>query len=133
MRSVKLFFVVFVVLALHPFASGALGQTNAVSPEIIAALDKGNAVQLSNFFNATVELVLPDKSDIYSKQQGASVVSDFFKENPVTRGFQVVHSGTKDASSFVIGNLNTSNAVYRVYVLVRGADGANIQQLRIER
>ncbi|MDR1584868.1 MAG: DUF4783 domain-containing protein [Prevotellaceae bacterium] len=109
------------------------GQNNAVSDNIIAALNKGNASQLSGYFGSTVEIVLLDRSDVYSKQQAASVISGFFNQNTVTKGFQIVHNGTKDATSFMIGNLSTNSGVYRVYVLLRNAEPQTIQQLRIEK
>ena len=37
--------------------------------EVIGALKSGNATELAKYFDDTVELTLPDKSDSYSKAQ----------------------------------------------------------------
>ena len=107
-------------------------RTMDVSAEITNALNKGDASSLSPFFNDNVELVVDNKNDIFSKQQATAIITDFFRKNPVN-GFSTLHKGEKEASSFVIGTLKTSNGSFRVYVLTRKSGNKDvIQQLRIE-
>jgi hypothetical protein len=106
-------------------------QTSSVSEEIIAAIAKGDASQLSSCFDKQVELVVgATTDDTYNKQRATAIVTDFFKKNQVQH-FTVIHKDTKDSASFVIGTLKTSNGTFRVYVLTRG-ELSLIQQLRIE-
>ena len=106
--------------------------TSAVSDATINALNCGNAAALSLLFNNSVELVIENRNDIFSQQQASGIIADFFRRNSVT-DFTVLHRGAKEASSFVIGTLRTSNGAFRVYVLIRQNENVNaIQQLRIE-
>jgi len=111
---------------------GFVSAQQEVSPEITGALSKGDAASLSEWFGDHVELVVGNVNDVFSKQQAAGIVADYFRKNKVS-SFQVLHRGTKDASAFVIGSLKAGNSSFRVYVLVRKtANKSFIQQLRIE-
>lgn len=109
-----------------------VSQAFSVSQEIVSALNSGNASALSSFFNNNIELVVESRNDIFSKQQANSIVADFFRRNPV-ESFTVIHRGEREASSFVIGTLRTSNGSFRVYILTRKSGNNDvIQQFRIE-
>jgi hypothetical protein len=125
MKTIK-FFLLSVCLLLAVPAIKA--QSSEVSSDIIAALNEGDASQLSGYLNANVELVIDNKNDVFSKQQATGIITDFFRKNRVS-SFQLLHKGNKDAASFAIGTLKTSTGNYRVYVLTRKNE---IQQLRIE-
>ncbi|MBK6634091.1 MAG: DUF4783 domain-containing protein [Chitinophagaceae bacterium] len=45
--------------------------------EVIAAMKTGNAAEVSRFFDNTVEINMPDKSNSYSKSQAQLVLKDF--------------------------------------------------------
>lgn len=103
-----------------------------VSEAIINAFAAGNATTLSNHFNDNIELVVGSTNDVFSKQQAASILGDFFRKNKVS-SFQVLHKGSKDTSAFSICTMNAGNSTYRVYILVRKVDAKQlIQQIRIE-
>jgi len=126
------------ILLLIPFAlffgiSQVFAQTREVPKEIISALNDGNATALSAFFNNNIELVIENRNDVFSRQQASGIVADFFRRNSVN-DFTLLHKGVKEASSFVIGTLRTTNGSFRVYVLTRRIGNKDlIQQLRIER
>ena len=125
MKKASLFIISFALFF-------GVSQASEVPQEIINALNSGNASMLSSFFNNNVELVVENRNDIFSKQQASGIVADFFRRNSVN-GFTVLHKGVKEASSFVIGTLRTSNGSFRVYVLTRKSGNNDvIQQLRIE-
>ncbi|MEO7835050.1 MAG: DUF4783 domain-containing protein, partial [Ginsengibacter sp.] len=100
--------------------------------EIISAIKSGKSDNVSKYFDSTVEITLPTKSSSYSKSQASFVLSDFFEENPV-KGFQVIHKSENEGSQYCIGNLTTSNGVFRttIYVKQKG-DKQLIQELRFE-
>jgi hypothetical protein len=125
MKTIKLFLLCACLFCAIPLIEA---QNSEVSSDIIAALNEGNASQLSAHLNANVELVIDNKNDVFSKQQAAGIIADFFRKNPVN-SFQLLHKGNKDAASFAIGILKTSSGSFRVYVLTRKNE---IQQLRIE-
>ena len=45
---------------------------------ITTAFRTGSAAGLSDYLNSTVELVLPDKEDFYSKSVAETILKDFF-------------------------------------------------------
>lgn len=125
MKTIKLLFLGFFLICAIP---SIRAQSSEVSSEIISALDRGNASQLSGYLNDNVELVIDGRNDIFSKQQATGIIVDFFRKNKAS-SFQVLHKGNKDAASFAIGTLKTGTGGFRVYVLTRSNE---IQQLRIE-
>ncbi len=125
MKTIKLILISFSLFFAIPLIQA---QNSEVPSEVISALVKGNAGQLSAFLNANVELVIENKNDVFSKQQASGIIADFFRKNKVN-DFQLLHKGNKDAASFAIGTLKTSSGNFRVYVLTRNNE---IQQLRIE-
>ena len=129
MKTIKLFLLSFCIVC---GLSTVQAQSLEVPTNIVAALDAGNAGQLSAYLNDNVELVIGNQNDVFSKQQASGIIADFFRKNRVT-DFQILHKGNKDAASFAIGTLKTSEGNYRVYVLTRKQGAAAlIQQLRIE-
>lgn len=101
--------------------------------EVISAIESGNASQVSKFFDNTVEITLPGKSNSYSKSQAEIVLHDFFSSNQV-KNFQVIHKSENAESQYCIGNLNTSSGVFRttIYMKQKG-DKLVVQELRFER
>ena len=49
--------------------------------EVIAAMKAGNAAEIARFFDNTVEINMPDKSNSYSRSQAELVLKDFFNSN----------------------------------------------------
>ena len=129
MKSIKLGLLSFLMLSALP---NVVAQSSEVPPEIISALDKGDAGKLSAYLNTNVELVVGNKNDVFSKQQASGIITDFFRTNKVS-SFQLLHKGNKEATSFAIGEIKTNTGNYRVYVLTRKSGNQTvIQQLRIE-
>ncbi|MEP7163948.1 MAG: DUF4783 domain-containing protein [Ferruginibacter sp.] len=100
--------------------------------EIIGALKTGNATELAKYFDNTVEITLPDKSNSYSKSQAEIVLRDFFSNNPV-KGFEILHKGENGGSQYCIGTLSTKNAVYRTTVFMKQKGSLQtLQEIRFE-
>ncbi len=101
--------------------------------EVINAIQSGNASEVSKFFDNTVEITLPGKSNSYSKSQAELVLHDFFASNQI-KNFQVIHKSDNAGSQYCIGNLNTSTGVFRttIYMKQKG-NKLVVQELRFER
>ncbi len=93
--------------------------------EVIGALRSGNSAQLSNFFDESVEITLPDKSDNYSKAQAQLIVKDFFGNNGV-KGFELKHKGDSPGGHFCIGTLQTNAGNYRTNVFMKVKNGREV-------
>lgn len=100
--------------------------------EVVASLKTGNAAQMAKFFDNTVDVSLPAKTNNYSKSQAEVILRDFFANNPV-RSFNVLHKGNQAGSEYVIGNLITKNGTFRttIYMKQRG-DKQFLQEIRFE-
>lgn len=101
--------------------------------EVIDAIKSGSASQVSKFFDNTVEITFPGKSNSYSKSQAELVLHDFFTSNQI-KNFRVLHKSDNSGSQYCIGNLNTSTGVFRttIYMKQKG-DKLVIQELRFEK
>lgn len=101
--------------------------------EVISAIKSGSASQLSKFFDNTIEITLPDKTNAYSKSQGELVLKDFFDNNGV-KNFEVVHKGENSGAQYIVGTLDTKNGEYRttIYIKQKG-DKQLLQELRFEK
>ena len=100
--------------------------------EIITALKAGNAAQIAKYFDNTVEIALPDKSNSYSKSQGEMILKDFFSNSPV-KSFEVLHKGENSGSQYFIGTLVTANGTYRTTIFMKQkGDKQTLQEIRFE-
>ena len=101
--------------------------------EVITAIKAGNATEIARYFDNTVEINLPDKSNSYSKSQAELVLKDFFNTNTV-KSFTVNHKGENAGSQFCIGTLVTKNGIFRstVYMKLKG-DKQILQTITFEK
>lgn len=100
--------------------------------EVVNALKNGDAAQIARFFDNTVEISLPDKSNNYSKSQAEMVLKDFFTTNGV-KGFEVKHKGENAGSQYCIGTLITKNGSFRTTIFMKQKnDRQLLQEIRFE-
>jgi Domain of unknown function (DUF4783) len=100
--------------------------------EIVNSLRTGNAAEMAKFFDNTVEITLPDKSNSYSRSQAEVVLRDFFVNNPV-KSFEILHKGENAGSQYCIGTLITKNATFRTTVFMKQKGNRHtLQEIRIE-
>jgi hypothetical protein len=99
---------------------------------IAIAFRTGSAAGLSEYLNSTVELVLPDKEDFYSKSVAEKILKDFFSRYR-SREFVIRHQGARGDAQYAIANLETDKGKFRVYFLLKKVNGNPlIHQIRIE-
>jgi hypothetical protein len=100
--------------------------------EVVSAMKSGNAAQVARFFDTSVEITMPDKSNSFSKTQAEIILKDFFANNPV-KGFEVIHKGENAGSQYCIGTLITKNGSFRTTVFMKQkGDAQLLQELRFE-
>lgn len=107
----------------------AFGQIPA---QIGSGLKSGNAKMIASCFNDNVELVIMDKENVCSREQGEMILNDFFSKNkPID--YKLTHQGGTD-SVYGIGKLQTAGANFRIYFVLKSFAGKSlIVQLRIEK
>lgn len=79
---------------------------------VASAIRSGNVNRLSVFFDAQVDISLPDKSDTYSKSQAEMVIGDFFNTN-VVQNFKITQQGESGGTFFCAGLLQTRSGNFR--------------------
>ncbi len=100
--------------------------------EVVTAMKNGDAAQIARFFDNTVEITMPDKSNNYSKSQAEMVLKDFFSTNGV-KSFDVMHKGENAGSQYCIGTLITKNGSFRTTVFMKQKnDKQLLQEIRFE-
>ena len=100
--------------------------------DIALAMRSGNINQLSRYLDTRVDIVLPEKSDTYSKSQAEMIIRDFFNTN-VVRNFLVRHKGENSGLEFCIGVLQTRNGDYRTTLFIKQkGDRLLLQELRFQ-
>ena len=100
--------------------------------QVVTALKKGNAGELSRYFDNTIEISLPDRSDSYSRSQAEIVLKDFFDTKGV-QNFTAGHKGSKNGSEYCIGVLITRSGSFRTTIYMKQkSDRQLLQELRIE-
>lgn len=110
---------IFLLLIASSFETG-----NGLD-DIIRALQKGSASEISRYFDDTIQLTLPDKSDSYSRAQATIILQDFFNNNGV-KSFEVKHKGDNGGSEFCIGTLTTRSGAYRTTVFMTNKNGKQL-------
>ena len=97
-------------------------EKKMIPPKIKKAIVLGNSKLLAVHFNQSVELLVKNKEDVYSKAQAELILKDFFrKNNPTT--FIVEHEGESDGIKFTIGNLKTAGGKFRIYLAYQKIKG----------
>ena len=125
----KILYASVAVLFLVILSNNGFGQIPA---QIGNGLKSGNAKLIAAYFNDNVELVILDKENVCSKEQGEMILSDFFSKNKPS-DFKITHQGGTD-SVYGIGKLQTSGANFRIYFMLKTfANKPLIVQLRIEK
>ena len=100
--------------------------------EVVNGMKNGDAAQIDRFFDNTVEITMPDKSNNYSKNQAEIVLKDFFITNGV-KTFEVIHKGENAGSQYCIGTLITKNGSFRTTVFMKQKnDKQFLQEIRFE-
>ncbi|OFX20560.1 MAG: hypothetical protein A2041_06745 [Bacteroidetes bacterium GWA2_31_9b] len=123
----------FIIIFSFIFNLGSFSYDQEIPRDISIAFKVGNAEELARFFNNTIELVILDKEDVYSKLQAQQIIDNFFTDH-FPKSFEIIHQGGKEESKFAIGKLVTFNGTFRVYFLLKLKDDQPfIHQLRIEQ
>jgi hypothetical protein len=114
------------------------GYSEVTSPDetnklILAALNTGNAAELSKYFNTMINLGITGTEDTYSKTQASRILQDFFTKHPVKSVKVMKQGNSNDGSQFSIGEISTNNKTYRLYYLLKKINTQYlIQQIQID-
>lgn len=108
---------------------------NAQMSDVYSAIRSGNATALSSHFEDMLEVCILEDQSLYSKSEATSMISNFFQKNKPS-GFKEMHQGSSKGkdSKYTIGQLETSNGSYRVYIFAtQQGNKVSIQEIRFDR
>jgi Domain of unknown function (DUF4783) len=101
--------------------------------DVIKAIRSGDAAQVSQYFDNTLEISLPNKSSSYNRNQAEQVLQNFFSSNTV-KDFEILHTSDNAGSKYCIGNLKTANGTYRTTIFMKQKGNKTLlQELRFEK
>jgi len=107
----------------------------SASQDLPEAFSKGDVATITSEMASTVQICHLEDVKMYSRKQASSFLTDFFAANsPVS--YKLVHNGiSRGSARYSIGQLDTDNGSYRVYVYFENAstEKERIRELRIER
>lgn len=124
MRILKNLFLL--VLILSPILS--IAQQSGIE----AALQKGNATDLSPFLSKSVDLLIPGTEDTFTANEAATVLTEFFTKQTV-KGYKQNHVSTpqEGRAKYTIGDLYTAQGTYRVTLYYDAQQ--KITEIRIQK
>jgi hypothetical protein len=101
--------------------------------KVNTALKAGDAVKLSDHFNSSLDISLPDTDQTMSKSHATQVMKDFFKANPC-KSYTLNHVGSsREATKYIIGTYVVGSKSYKTYILLKETEGKYlIVQLQFE-
>lgn len=113
-------FALFVQILLLFCANSLLAQDTTVRAGIVNALATGNATQLSAYFDAAVDLIVPQNEGNFSKKQATQIMKFFFDRNPPEEFLLEHEDMTNDGSTYFIGYYKTTaGKTLRTYILMK--------------
>lgn len=93
----------------------------------------GNAKEIAANFASSVELIVIDDEDVYSKAQAEQILRNFFTKNPPIKSSVIHLINTNPNFRFGILSLVTKNGKFRVSITLKKSSNAFfITELRIE-
>jgi hypothetical protein len=123
MKNLKLV-MIWVLLLVSILGTGFASAQGDVPADIKTAIRNGSSRDLARYFNNTVEIGLDGEKSSYSKTQAEFVMKSFFAKNSPS-GFEFDHQGSSDQGQlYAIGTYNSKGGPYRVFVVVKQANGS---------
>lgn len=116
----KSLFVLILSFLAFSWVSGQ-NQHNIIE-QVTETIKAGSAKELAKFLNQTVDVMIDEQLQSYSKAQAEFVLRDFFKNHPAAE-FSIIHQGSsKGGQPFAIGLYKSGGETYRVFMKIKASD-----------
>jgi hypothetical protein len=103
--------------------------------DVVNAIRSNKIADITKYYDNIVPITMNNVQNTYSRSQAEMVLKDFFTKNTPT-DLTILNSGNPNSSSkFAIGDLNTPNGKYSVYILFKLKDNSvyMLQEIRINK
>lgn len=113
----------FALIVFFSTFSGVFGQGQSnIIEQVRETIGAGSAKELSKYLNQTVDVMIDEQLQSYSKAQAEFVLRDFFKNHPASE-FTIIHQGSsKGGQPFAIGLYKSGDETYRVFMKIKATD-----------
>lgn len=109
---------IFFIIILGSFFNSR-GQNSDIISQVSETIKAGSAKELSKYLNQTVDVMIEEKLESFSKAQAEFVLRDFFKAHPASE-FNIIHQGSsKGGQPFAIGLYKSGKETYRVFMKIK--------------
>jgi len=126
-RSLFLFFI-----AITPIYRSIALQADIID-DLSSYFKSGNSKEIAKNFAPTIELIIIDEEDVYSKAQGEQILKDFFNKHTPTKTSIFHRINNSQNYRFGVILVSTAKETYRVSVTMKKFNTAFlITELRIE-
>jgi len=127
--------LLFVFTLFFQFITNGAPQADIVD-ELAVHFKNGNSREIAKNFSSSIELLIIDQEDVYSKAQSEQILKDFFSKNTPTK-ISIIHRLNSNPNyRYGIFSLQTKTFKYRVTVTLMRQKTTNvflITELRIEK
>jgi hypothetical protein len=113
--------MLYVILIQAGLLTGLSSALPAQDATILVnkALEAGNAEDLSEHFNSTLDISLPGTDQSMSKSHARQVMKSFFKQHR-PKSYKVNHQGSsREATKYIIGTYTCTQRTYKTYILLK--------------
>jgi hypothetical protein len=124
--------IISVLLCFLTITGAKATQTDIVN-QLTGLLKTSNSREISKHFASTVELIILNEEDVYSKVQAEMILKDFLSKHE-PRSAQVIHRLDSNPSyKFAVIELETENGTFRTTISLKDTGGRFlITEMRIE-
>ena len=122
----------FLFLLVHLYPNSAL-QADIVD-QLATNFRLGNSKEIAKNFSSSIELIIIDQEDVYSKAQAEQILKDFFIKNPPSK-VAIIHQLNNTPFRLGILSMQTKSGKFRVTISMALKKPSNtflITELRIE-
>ncbi|RZK77548.1 MAG: DUF4783 domain-containing protein [Pedobacter sp.] len=119
------------VLLFHFPAS--IAMQGDIVDDLNAQFKAANSKDIASVFSSSVDLIIIDEEDVYSKAQAEQILRSFFNKYPPVKATVIHRINTNPNFRFGALSLVTKNGAFRVSITLKKAGSAfNITELKIE-
>jgi hypothetical protein len=122
------------LLLLLYFPSNSAIQADIID-DLAVNFKTGNAKDIAKNFASSVELIIIDQEDVYSKAQSEQILKDFFLKNPPNKTTIIHRLSNNPNYRLGILSLFTKNGKFRITITMNLKKPSNnflITELRVE-
>ena len=122
-KSIIMRLLIYIFLIQAGLLAGLSSQAQETTGIINSAIKAGDAQTLSEHFNSTLDISLPDTDQTMSRSQATQMMKSFFKENP-PKSYAENHSGSsREATKYIIGTYKSNSKSFKTYLLLKEIEG----------